>query len=52
MSDSEELVMFVTLNGEDLVRKISIGAQIRIKCEGRERKTKVELKNQIIIYLR
>jgi hypothetical protein len=52
VSDSEELVMFDRLEGENIVSRMFIGAQNSIKCEGREKITKVELKNRIIIYLR
>jgi hypothetical protein len=52
VSDSEVLVMFVTVDGENPVRKIFRTTKNSIKCEGRGKKTKVELKNRIIIYLR
>jgi hypothetical protein len=40
VSDSEDLVMFVTVDGEEPVRKIFIRAQNSIKCDSREKKTK------------
>jgi hypothetical protein len=49
VSVREVLVMFVRVDAEDLVRKMFRRAQNSIKCEGREKKIKVELKYQMII---
>jgi hypothetical protein len=40
VSVREVLVMFIRVDGEDLVRKTFRRAQNRIKCEGRERKSR------------
>ena len=44
MRDSEVLVIFVTANGEVLVRKIFRRSQNIIKCEGGKMKTKEGIK--------
>jgi hypothetical protein len=40
VSESEVLVMFVRVDGEDFVRKMFRRAQNSIKFEGRERKSR------------
>jgi len=45
VSDSEVLVMFVTVDGECAARKIFRGTQIGINCEGRKKKINEDLKN-------
>jgi hypothetical protein len=44
VSVREVLVMFVRVDGEDLVRKMFRRAQNSIKGEGREKETKVDIK--------
>jgi len=45
--------MFVTVDGEDIARKVFRRAKICINCEGTERKIKeIIKKNRILIYLR
>jgi len=44
--------MFVTVDSEDLARKVIRRAQNCIRCEGTERKIKEDIKILIIIYLK
>jgi hypothetical protein len=51
VSGSEVLVIFVRVDGEDTVRKICRRAHNSIKCGGKGKKIKVELKNRMIIIM-